>query len=146
MLLNKPKGIIDALLPVADSILGIRDSVGAVIDPVFFITRTWSGMAPGDGSAVDTKVQMLPSPGIKNYAQDIRLKEGGAIKAGDIVLFDVSRNKFQESDLDGTSQSPRVEKFFLVGQKLYQVINLAKRYVTWDVQLRELTNQTRYEI
>src|ERR1039458_2578740 len=90
------QGLISSLLPSMDSILSIRDTLGAVIQPVFFVTRTWSGALIGDGVAVDTEVQMLPSPGLKNYAQDLRLKEGGSIKAGDIILTNVSRNKYTD--------------------------------------------------
>ena len=137
-------GIIESLLPAVDSILGVRDAAGAVIDPVYFVTRTWSGAEPGEGTAKDVVVQMLPSPALKHYAQDIRLREGGAIKAGDIFLMYVSRNKFKESDLDGSSDSSSIEKLFKVGSKMYQVINVEKSYLTWNVQLRELTNQQTY--
>lgn len=138
-------GIIDSLLPCIDSVLGVRDSVGAVIDPVWLYTRTWSGATVGDGTPVDTKVQMLPSPQLKNYSLDVRLREGGEIKAGDIVLKNVSRNSYTEAQLDGTSPALNIEKLFLVGDKLYQVINVVKSYVTWDVQIRLLSNQERHE-
>lgn len=141
---TSPEGIIDGLMTGIDGILGIRDAIGAVIDPVFFVTRTWSGTTIGDGTASDIEVQMLPSPGLKNYSQDVRLREGGTVKAGDIILKDVSRNKYQETDLDGSSPADNIEKLFRVGDKIYQVINVTKSYVTWDVQVRELTNQTRY--
>lgn len=137
-------GLIDSLLPVVDGILGIRDSLGAVIDPVFIVTRTWSGTEMGDGVAKDTEAQILPSPGLKKYAQDVRLREGGAIKAGDIFLIDVSRNKYGEKDLDATTDANNIERLYRVGDKIYQVINIEKKYVTWNVQLRELTNQQRY--
>jgi hypothetical protein len=146
------KGLIDSLLPVTDSILGVRDSIGAVIKPVYFFTRTWfsdSGKTTPatqpEGFATDaTPVQMLPSPQIVDLSQDIRLKEGGAVKAGDIILKGISRSKFVIGDLDGTTPGRNIEKFFLVGVKLYQVINVKESYLTFSVQLRELTNQTRY--
>jgi hypothetical protein len=145
-------GIIDSLLPAIDSILGVRDSAGAVIDPVYLVTRTWyadSGHTTpstevGAGYAVDVEAQMLPSPGLKNYSQDVRLREGGTVKAGDIILTNVSRNSYTEAQLDGSSATVNVEKLYRVGAKIYQVINIVKKYVTWDVQLRELTNQARY--
>lgn len=137
-------GIIASLLPAIDSILGVRDQVGAVIQPVSLVTRTWSGLAVGDGTAVDTVVQMLPSPGLKNFSQDIKLREGGAVKSGDIILTSVSKNSYTLVQLDGTSPAQNIEKLYLVGAKLYQVINVMEKYVTWDVQLRELSNQTRY--
>jgi hypothetical protein len=138
------EGIIDSLLPAIDSILGVRDSAGAVIDKVYIVTRTWSGSQIGDGTAVDTERQMLPSPGLKNYSQSLRLREGGSVKAGDIILTNVSRNSFSEQDLDGSTPTQNIERFFRVGEKLYQVISIVKKYVTWDVQIRELSNQTRY--
>jgi hypothetical protein len=144
-------GIINAMLPAIDSILAVRDSVGAVIKPVYFVTRQWytdSGLTMAatqpEGFAKDSVVQLLPSPGMKNFNQDVRLREGGAIKAGDIILKDISANKFQEADLDGTTPNKGVSKFYLIGVKLYQVINVTRKYVTFDVQVRELTNQTRY--
>jgi hypothetical protein len=137
-------GIVDAMLPASDAILSIRDNIGAIIHIVSFVTRTWSGVEVGQGTAKDVVVQMKPTPGIKSYDQDIRLKEGGSIKAGDIILKSVSRHLFKETDLDGSSPAQNIEKFFLVGAKLYQVISLTESYVTWNVQLRELTNQARY--
>lgn len=137
-------GIIDSMLPCADSILGIRDSIGATIKLVYLVTRTWSGAIPGDGTAVDTEVQMLPSPGIQDLSQDLRIKEGGAVKAGDIFLRNVSRNSYTETQLDGSSASANIEKFYRVGDKLYQVISVTESYLTWKIQLRQMSNQTRY--
>jgi len=144
--------LINSLLPNINSILGVRDSIGAIIQDVSFIKRTWytdntyatpaaniSGIA-----AKDVVTQMLPTPQIVNLSQNLNLKEGGTIKQGDIILKNVSKQSFVEANLDGSSNAANVENLYLVGQKVYQVINLVERYVTWDVQLRELTNQTRY--
>lgn len=145
-------GIIDSLLEVTDDILGVRDDVGAVIDPVFLVTRSWyrdtartiPSSRVGDGYAKDTETQMLPSPALKNYSQDVRLREGGAVKSGDIILKNVSRQSQSEATLDASTGVPYQEKLYRVGDKLFQVINIMKSYVTFDVQLRELTNQRRY--
>lgn len=139
--MSAPKGIVPALLPAIDSILSIRDSIGALIEPMFLVTRTWSGAEPGAGTASDNVVQLLPTPAMKNFSQDVRLREGGAVKAGDIILKGISKNKFDLAELDGTSPGLNVEKFYRIGVKLYTVINVTENYVTWDVQLRELTNQ-----
>lgn len=137
-------GLLATILPSIDACLSVRDSAGVVFKKVYLLTRTWSGTQPGDGSATDKSVQMLPSPGVKDYSQDVRLREGGSVKAGDIVLKNVSKNSFQLSQLDGTSTAGNIEQLFLVGDKVYNVINVTEKPVTWDVQLRELTNQTRY--
>lgn len=146
------KGIIDSLLPASDAIFGIRDSIGAVIKPVFLVTRSWytdedltvASSQVGEGFGDDKEVPLLPSPRLKNFAQDIRLKEGGSIKAGDIILSNVSKNSYDESDLDASVSDANVEKLYRVGDKIYQVINIYEKYVSWNVQLRELTNQARY--
>lgn len=150
---NYPNGIVSALLPSVDAILGVRDSIGAIIQPVYFVTRTWykdkdlqfPSSEVGVHFAKDSvAVQLLPSPGMKTFAQDVRLREGGAVKAGDIILKDVSKNAYKEADLDGSTSAENIEKFYLIGAKLYQVINVTEKYVTFNVQVRELTNQTRY--
>lgn len=145
------KGLIETLLPITDAILGVRDSIGAVIRPVYFVTRTWykdqnHTIQSNDksGFAQDVTAQMLPSPQIVDLTQEIRAREGGVVKNGDIMLKSVSRNSFNESQLDGSSSSKSVEKLFMVGVKMYQVVKVTEKYVTWNVVLKELTNQTRY--
>lgn len=145
-------GIIDAMLKGIDGVLCARDAVGAVIKKVYFVTRTWysdSGLTiaatqPEGFASKDQVVRLLPSPGMKQFSQDIRLREGGSIKAGDIILKDISKNLYKEADLDGSTSAENIQKFYLVGEKLYQVINVTEKYVTFDVQVRELTNQERY--
>lgn len=146
-----PGGIQDALLPVIDDILCAVESVGAFIKKVSLVTRTWYTDADKTtlattvgGYATDVIVAMHPNPTMKDYSQDIRLREGGAVKQGDIILKNVSKNQYAEEDLDGSTSAPNIEKFYLVGAKLYQVINVTEELVTWRVQLREMSNQTRY--
>lgn len=146
-----PTGVDAALLNGVDGVLGARDAVGAIIQPVYFVTRTWfsdSGLttpntAP-EGFFSDVTSQVLPSPGMKTFAQDVRVREGGAVKAGDILLKGISKHKYQESDVDGSTPSANVQKFFKIGVKLYQVISVRQRHVTFDVMVRELSNQAGY--
>lgn len=137
-------GLIDDLKADIDSILGVRDDLGAVLKTVYFVTRTWSGTQAGEGTASDLAIQMLPSPGIRDFNHDIRLREGGAIKQGDILLTNVSGNSYSEDQLDGSSPSTNIEKLFKVGGVMYQPISVRQKYVTWEVQLRRLSNQTVY--
>lgn len=145
------KGLIDTLLPNMDAILGVRDSIGAIIKPVYFLTRTWyndcdhtQASDSPEGFAVDSLIQMLPTPKLKDFSQDERLKEGGSVKNGDLILSSISKTKYVESDLDGSSNLANVEKLFVVGTKVYQVINVTEKYVTFNVQIRELSKQARY--
>lgn len=144
-------GLIGSLLPAIDSILGVRDTIGALKAPVFLITRTWytdSGRTSLNsevgGYARDVEVQLLPSPEIINFAQDVRIRQGGAVEQGDVLLRNVSKNLYEKTDLDGTSTAQNVQKFYRVGTIVYQVRSVVEKYVTWDVQVRPLTDQTRY--
>lgn len=147
----KNGNLIASLLPNVDAILGVRDSIGAVIRPVYFLTRTWyttstfqTQSTDVGGFAKDVVEQLLPSPQIVDLTQDIKVKAGGVVKNGDIILKGVSRNSFNESDLDGTSPANNVECLYIVGAKVYQVVKVTEKYVTWNIVLKELTNQTRY--
>lgn len=127
-----------------ESALAVRDSIGAIIQPVFQVTRTWNGSEPGEGRATEQEVQVLPTPGMREYSQDVRLREGGNIKAGDIILTGFTKEKYTKESLDSVTDKKNVEKFFAIGGKIYQVINITEKLVTLNVQVRELTNQTRY--
>jgi hypothetical protein len=144
-------GILASLLPGINSILSIRDSIGASKQPVYFLNRTW--FTDGtftvqstdiSGSAKDVLTQMLPSPQIVTLTQEIKAREGGTVKNGDIMLKMISQESFNEAALDGSSSANNVENLFIVGVKVYQVVKVTQEYVTWNLVLKELTNQTRY--
>ena len=146
-----PTGIDAAMLQGIDAVLGVRDAVGAVIRPVFFVTRTWyknpeltiPAARPEGYAKDDVPVQLLPSPGMKDFSQDLRTREGGAVKAGDIILKQISKAKFTRADLE-QFKIPNKQRIYQVGDKLYEVINVTEKHVTFDVQVRELSNQKRY--
>ena len=137
--------IIDSLMPAIDSILGVRDTIGAALKPVYFVTRVWSGSEPGDGIAFDIATQMLPSPQIVDLSHNMRLIEGGGVKQGDIMLKLISKNSYPSIDFIWRKSLARnTELFYQVGDYLYQVINVVEKHLTWDAQLRMLSDQTRY--
>lgn len=134
-------GVIDSLLPNVDSILGLRDDLGVALKQVKFVTRTWSGAEPGDGEYKDSFKEMKPSPRVVEFKTDLRIREGGFVKAGDIMLKMISKASFSEKDLDGTSEDPRIEKFYEVGGVFYRVINVHEKHVVWSVLLRPIANK-----
>jgi hypothetical protein len=138
--------LIDSLLPALDGILGVRDSVGAVLRTVSILTRTWQGgNHPGEGTPLDTVVQMLPTPFLKDYSHNLRLVEGGMVRQGDIMIRNISKHKYPTEDLvDCKTPSKSIEKFYLIDDRLYTVISVKEDYVTWDVQVRKYSNQKRY--
>lgn len=138
-------GVLDSLRVDLDSVLGIRDAVGAVFKPVSLLTRTWSGRRLGEGKATDVVVPMRPSPRVTEYGNDVRIVEGGVVKQGDNLVRGISKLSYPlETDVDCSSKDPLVQKFYLLGDKVYTVINVKEGYLVWDVLLRELSDQTRY--
>lgn len=137
------KGVVQGVLENVNDILGLRDSLGAGLKDVFLVTRTWSGTEIGDGTKTDAKVKMLPSPRVVEFKHDMRLVEGGFVKAGDVLLKMVSKQTYPtENLLDGTSADPKIEKLYEVGGVLYRVINVREKHVVWNVLLRRLSQQS----
>lgn len=135
-------GIIDDLIPNMDEICGIRDDLGVALKEVWIVTRTWSGSAPGDGTKTDVRVRMLPSPRVVEFLDEYKLREGGAVKQGDIMLKMISKESFPTREsVDCSTSSKSVEKFYEVGGFLYRVIAVREKHVVWQVQLRRVSAQ-----
>lgn len=143
--------LVESLLPGLNSILGIRDALGAGIKEVWFVTRTWSGETIGDGTAVEVRARLLPTPKIvaKNgdgVSKDERFLQGGTVDQADLSLKNISKSSYpNETDVDCSSTLRNVEKFYEVGGKLYQVKSVSESYLTWNVDLRSISNQQRPE-
>ncbi len=138
-------GIIDGLKDCSDSILGIRDQIGAALKPVYMVTRHWSGNAVGEGLATDLVVQILPSPRVVDFSHSLALKEGGKIEQGDIILRGISKHHYSELDVNCKSEASNVEKIYMLGDVLYNAISVTEKHLTWNVQIRRLSSQRKYE-
>lgn len=143
---NKSK-LLDSLKDCIDSVLGVRDCVGAVLHPVSILTRVWDGERPGDGTATEETEEIKPSPEIVDYGHDIRLMEGGAVKQGDIIIRGISKNKYPDESmvdcrlLEG--EGINTERFYFINDRFYTVIHVKDKYLTWDVHLRKRSDETR---
>lgn len=129
----------EALTDCIDKILSVRDDMGAVIHEVYIVNRRWSGERVGDGVFSDTVTQILPSPSIKDYSHDVRITEVGAVKAGDIILTGISRNKYpDELEFKTKTEDRNTQRMFRVGKHFYHVVHIKEKLVTWDVHLRKI--------
>lgn len=136
--------LIDGLTDCLDSVLGVRDSIGAKIRDVFFITRKWSGPTVGEGNFKDTLSQMKPTPQIVDYSHSIMLHEAGAVRSGDIILKNISKHSYPTSeDVDCRVDQDKlnVQKFYFINNLMYNVVHVKDGYVTWEVQLRKIDNE-----
>lgn len=137
-------GLLDDLTDVADDILGVRDTIGAAIQNVFVVERTWTGAEPGDGTYTDVVTQMLPTPALLDpsragLSHKYKLAPTGRYKQGDLILKQVSKQSYPDRDvvrLKSTDKS--VEKFYRVADELYTVVTLEESYITWNVHVRKV--------
>jgi len=137
--------IVDDIKSCTDDILGIRDDLGALKHPIYILTRTWDGQEIGDGTAVDNTAQILPTPYLVDYSHSIKIREGGAIREGDIVLKMISKQSYpNESDIDCTTATAKIEKFYYIDGKMYEVVSVTSEYVYWNVHLRRTAKQKTY--
>lgn len=129
-----------------DSILGVRDKI-ALLHPVYLVTRTWPEGIIGRGEYTEDARQMLPSPGIKRFATDLRLREGGVVKQGDVLLKAISKNKYPAlADIDCSvdpETQPGVERFYRINDEEFSVVVPEEKYLTWEVLLRRRASPTR---
>jgi len=136
---------IEDIIDAAHDAFEARDDIGAIKAEVWFVSRSWSGRRIGDGTATETRVQMLPTPNIVDLSHNARVVEGGIIKQGDIIIKSVSKKAYpNESDVNCLTTTRTSEKFIEIGGYLYQVIHVKSQYHCWDIHVRRLSNQTRY--
>ena len=134
-----------------DDILSIRDQLGAQKHFVKILKRKGSVADSelddfNDIDPVDTiEHEILPSPRIVDYSHDLRMKEGGKIRQGDLIVKMISKNAFPDrSTIDGTSTDPSETFYYLVNNELYTIINVAEDYTWWNAHIRKANNQTLY--
>lgn len=134
--------LIKGLLASSDGILSIRQNIGAALRKVFLVTRKWDGRRIGDGNLTETVCEVVPTPGIKDLSNDHRVKEGGAVQSGDIMVKMISKKEYPtEKDINCQTDDNLIEKFFRVGDVFYTVIQVHENHLTWDVQLRRKSDQ-----
>lgn len=122
-----------------DDILGLRDSLGLALKAVFLVTRTWDGSEPGDGDYEDEEEQILPSPRVVEFKHDLRVRQGGAVQDGDILLKMISKESYDYEQLDGSTDQQNVEKLYKVGADYCTPISVEEKHLTWTVLCRKVT-------
>lgn len=138
--------LVESMKACVDSILGIRTKVGADIQKVYIVARTWEGPAVGEGSMWESTEEVTPTPGVKDHSHSLRVTEGGSYKEGDLIIHQISKHRYPlESDVDCSSSHPLIEKIYKVGDYYYRVIHVRESHLTWDVHVRRLSDQTKSE-
>jgi hypothetical protein len=136
-------GIVDDLKEGLDDILGIRDDIGAAKQEVYFLEYEFSGTELGDGTkTMKSKERMLPTPRVVEFKHQLGIKEGGAVKQGDILLKMVSKAKYPDkATLEFSGLEKNVEKFYEIGGRKYRPIEITEKHLTWSILCRPLSGQ-----
>jgi len=133
--------LISDLTAVADDILGVRDTVGANLYPIYIVTRTWSGAEPGLGTAVDVAVLMVPTPAVQDFSHKWQDLAGGNVQQGDLLLKYISKGAYPlESTVRLASTTRSVEKFYKINAHFYSVVSVTEKYIYWNVQIRKVAH------
>lgn len=128
----------ECLLKGIDCVLSVREDMGAQIHDVYLIDRRWSGERVGDGQFSDSLEKISPTPSIKDYSHDVRVTNVGAVKAGDLIVTGISRNKYpDELRLRTDTEDRNHEKLYKVGKHFYTLVHIKENLVTWDIHLRK---------
>lgn len=129
--------IVDDVLSQTTGILSLRDKIGAVKEPVYILTRKWVDKK-GMGQYFDTTETIYPTPYVVDYSHKLGVREGGAVRQGDILLKTISKQKYtEESMIDCSVTDDKTEKFYMIKNRLYEVISVTQEYVYWNVQIRK---------
>lgn len=127
----------DCLGDALDCITSIRDDIGAGIQPVFIVTRTWSGHRVGDGFFTDEECK-IETPEIMDLSHDIRVQRGGAYEAGDLILKTINKQKYSEEQLRTDTGEETVEKFIKVGPHYYRTVHIKEKFLTYDIHITKV--------
>lgn len=138
--------MIKDLIENSDSILSIRQDLGAQKHNVYILKRSWSDGKVGEGIPTDTIEKLNPSPNVQEFPHDIEVRSGGKILGGDIRLKMVSKKNHTREylELKNTPDQKGVERFYYINGKLYSVVGIMEYQIHYDISLRKTTNSKVY--
>jgi hypothetical protein len=132
----------DDLIPVVDEIReDVIDGVaGLRLYTVTVRTRTWSGGAPGRGTATNVDITLSPKPKVSDPSPRMVYGQQGAFEEGDRIVSKISAT-YTAAQLRGTPANG-AEIFWLIGSDEYKVVGEPQvGYLGWTVHLRRRHRQ-----
>jgi hypothetical protein len=109
---------------------------------VYILTRTWKERK-GRGKPTDVITKVDPNPYIADFSHSSRIREGGAVKQGDLFIKYLPKKLLdQESLINLKTDNELIEKFYVIDDELYEIISIVKGFAYWNIQLRK-TNKKK---
>lgn len=130
----------DDLIPVVDGTRTLVSSLGLRLVVVKTVTRTWSGGAPGRGTATDVEVTLTPAPKVRPPSPHQVETAQGRYEEGDQLVTKISAT-YTEAQLDGGSIGAAVEFFWTLDGEPYRLVGLEELPFEWRAQLRRMRNR-----
>lgn len=114
------------LIPTIDAARGILDDLGLRVHVVHLRATTWSGDAPGRGTATHADTEITPPPKVGGPPRR-RFDEPGASEGGDVVVSKISAT-YTEEALRGAT-------VWRIDGQDYRLVKLDKRAFEWVATL-----------
>ena len=108
-----------------EDIFGVRDRLGITLSQIWRYSKR--GDAPAEW------VRFLPTPYIRAITQKIQLAEGGVTSQDFLILENIPRFKFTESDLETASEDS--QKFWVIEKKPYTTFSIKTGMISFEVKL-----------
>lgn len=94
-----PSVLSDVLSGVVDAVRGeIHGALGTRPYRVYVVTRTWSGPTRGEGSHVETEMELLPPPMVRFTSLHAEAKDAGREEEGSAEISEISL-RYSEREL-----------------------------------------------
>lgn len=145
--------LVSELISSLDSVLKIREDLGAEKHFVYILKR--ENPAPKELEGFGEKGQIkdilelkiFPSPRIMDYSHSLRLKEGGNIRQGDLVLKMISKNQYKKEDIDlslKSGESKEIQRYYYINKEIYNLISITEDHCWFNIQVRKVSDSKVY--
>lgn len=117
----------------AAAIYGLRDQIGAIKDPVYFLSRVWR-TAVGVGAPVDNAVRITPQPYVETQALDEMVSEHGEVIGGEFMLRGLVLT-YTKAQVSLVPPNDLTEVFYFIDGDFFVTTRVVKNYLSWDVTI-----------
>jgi len=128
------------LIPVVDSCRTLVSSLGLRLHTVQTVRRTWSGGAPGRGTATTVSTTLSPAPKVREPSTRATIDAPGRFEAGDRIASRISAT-YTRAQLDGGTVAAGAEWYWTIDGDPFRVVSIDEKPFGWTVHLRRMRDR-----